>query len=150
MPGNYPKEIMPIERNALVTYKTITVANPAAGAEWSITVTATKIWEVLSISCQLITDATVATRRIVISFNDGTNEIFKVGSQGTQTASLTNFHSFAENINSSATHGAAVSTTMPKIVLPAGYKIETKSLSLQAGDQYALITLYVKEIALIT
>lgn len=150
MPGNYPKEIMPIERNALVTYKTVTVANPAAGAEWSTTVTAAKIWEIIAITFKYATSAVAGNRYTRLVFTDGTNEIGRVPAALLQAENNTFIYTFGHGASAISVTGAVTMVGMPLFVLNASSVISTVTDSKGVADQFSAIAIYVKEIAIVS
>lgn len=69
-------------------------ANPAAGAQVSLTVDDDEIWRVLWMSIRLVTDATSATRQLHITLDNGGTGIVNVFSSIGQTASQARNYTF--------------------------------------------------------
>lgn len=68
---------------------TVVTADPAAGAMWSIPVTDGQQWKIKSIGTTLVTDATVANRRVHIKISTAAGPIIDMFSAVDQTASQT-------------------------------------------------------------
>lgn len=125
----------------------IQITQPAAGAEFTITVPANRLWRIHSVTFTLVTDANPASRLVrLILTHLGTSFIIFPAST-TQAASLSRFHSFL--IGASGIP-AAVSTTIistfPDQIWAAGEDVfESDTVSRQVGDQFSVIALNVEE-----
>lgn len=116
----------------------VTAAAPAAGTDFSITVPAGESWQLLSIRYSLTTSIAAANRLTSITFDNGTSVFCKVPSTQTQTASLTTAYDAMVDIGSSSSLlGTDVYFAIPRLILPAGYRIRTSTLLIDAGDQYS-------------
>lgn len=117
----------------------VTGTDPAAGAEISETVPDGEVWELVAIRIRLVSDATVSSRTVRLAIDDGTSTFALLPSVSGQGASETRDHTFAVGAasltgpNSTNAHV----NPLPPFVLPAGWKIGTDSINLQAGDDYA-------------
>lgn len=70
--------------------RSVTQANPAAGADFTVTVPAGANWVLNSVSARLVTSATVATRLPALVISDGSgNVVFNGPTAYGQTATLT-------------------------------------------------------------
>lgn len=122
------------------------VANPAAGANWSVTVPTNARWLVRGITFTLTTSATVATRTVEVNLTDGVNQLQVFPAFNTQAASL----GFRYNANSTT---ANVTTDTTQIQIPiyadlrmvAGWVLSTTTVNIQVGDQYSGIRLTLEE-----
>ena len=126
--------------------------NPAAGADWSQTVTANKRWRIQSIRFQLVTDATVATRTVRILFTDGTNTFFLLPAVDVQIASLTYNYECVVDGYQRALHVPGVGAPSAFIPIPnnlwltGGYVMRTSTINLQAGDDFGAPRFLVEEL----
>ena len=134
--------------------KTITGANPAAGAEASDAVPAGKEWKLLSYAIPLVTDATAATRIVDYVVDDGAStnrRAVLLGNQAGQTASLTRTHQIQgadiPETSFSDTETVLVSDhTLANLGrLPAGARIRTVTTALQAADDFGAPSIQVEE-----
>ena len=127
--------------------RSITGSTPAAGAEISETVPTGARWQVLTFRYQNVTSATVANRQSVLLFDDGANNLGYFGGEALQAASSTYLYSYAAGfapIVGAPTNG--LGRGLPSSVfLPAGARIRTQTVSIQAGDQYSLVQYLVRE-----
>jgi hypothetical protein len=123
----------------------VTGSNPAAGAECSDTVPAGEFWVIKSILLQLVTDATVITRRVHVTLDDGTTAFTRKPSNASQAASLTQNYAIGGNNPASAVIATYCSDPLPEFGLPAGSRIKTVTDNLQAGDNYAAPVYYVEK-----
>jgi uncharacterized Ntn-hydrolase superfamily protein len=131
--------------------KVVTVANPAAGADFTATVPAGEFWIVLAVAALLTSDATVQNRTVKLIIDNGTDTLFQGGNSGTgQQASVAGQYSFAPNLIMELAQviGGLVrffpipGGTVP-IVLSPGYRVRSATGSLAAGDQWSNIRLVV-------
>ena len=112
-------------------------ANPAAGAEMVDTVPIGERWLLLSLMIELITAATAANRRVRFRFTDGTNEFYRGVAGSAQTASRTIRYSGSPGGAEHAVRIDEMVLSLPnRMLLGPGFTIETRTDSLQAGDNY--------------
>lgn len=121
-------------------------ANPAAGAEFVVTVPAGARWEVLSINAQLVTSAAVANRQPVFQITDGaTHVMHNTQFSGNQAASLTFQYSAAEG-DSVAVNAPFNQGALPhNCFLLQGWTLQSLTTNIQAADQWSAIWLMVQE-----
>lgn len=146
MSKEYSPQELPAEMQNRATYKVVTVANPAAGADFSATVPAGKMWDSIAVHFHLATAVAVATRVAKITISDGTTMFAETRAGATQVASLTYEYTFVPNMQALAEQGLVVGGAMPKVVLNAGSIISSSIYNIQAADQISNIALYVREI----
>ena len=119
------------------------IANPAAGAEWTFTVPAGQVMEILSLHWVLATSAAVANRVSGFEILDGAGNVVGIWRGGAvQAASLTENYSigpFDGQSDPNGNFGAIIVPAPQGLHLPAGFTIRSLSQNLQAGDQYSQI-----------
>jgi hypothetical protein len=129
--------------------KVVTGTDPAAGQEWLVTVPNGKVWRVLAVLVELLTDATVANRAPRLQIDDGNtaNRFAVIPSSGLQTASLLNRYEWFSGVGSGWTGSDSASrfAPLPDILLPPGYRLLSTTTNLQAGDNWSAPVLYVAE-----
>lgn len=125
--------------NAGAGISSVAGTNPAAGLEISETVPTNAKWKLLSFRFSLVASATVATRSVRLTLDDGTNVFGSSDASLTQTASQTFAYTFGPSLtpaNNATSFGQTVGTPQD-VILPAGYRIKTVTLAIQAGDDYS-------------
>ena len=126
--------------------KVISVANPAAGAEISVTVPTGQYWRIVAIHFKLVAAVAAANRLVRLVFDDGATALFKVPNDVVHVASQTTEYSFGVASTFEAAQGATVSARIypiPEIILPGGCRILTATAAIQAADQYSDIRILV-------
>mgnify|MGYP001577525217 CR=1 FL=1 len=122
-------------------------ADPAAGAEIPHTVPANRRWEIQSIFFSLLTSAAAANRVVQLSIDDGANELYRVAPDATiQTANLSCFYNAGPGLSKAG--GSANTVTIPlptPCVLEAGWRIRTITANFQAGDDFSVARIVVRE-----
>jgi hypothetical protein len=120
--------------------------NPAAGAEISETVPTGARWRFISLRATLGTDATVANRAPVLTFDDGATAYAGAAGNFNQAASLSFVYHFgAVGVNHVQTSVAAMVSTPGNLVLPAGHRIRTITGGIQVTDDWSAPQLLVEE-----
>lgn len=116
-------------------------ANPAAGANFTITVPALNNWTLEGLAFTLTTDANVATRRVIFTMDFGSSAsvFYRKACAVTQIASLAYDYNFYDGLAADALNVTTVEGPLPKITIPGGARIITVITSLQATDQISLI-----------
>jgi hypothetical protein len=119
---------------------------PSAGAEISFTLYAGARWNLNGAVISLTTSSTSATRTVQLLITDGTNTLWTIPSQTTQAQSLTYTYYFAPYGFTPTVVGTNVFVAIPfNIPLMQGWKINTSTSNIQAGDQYAAPRFYTTE-----
>lgn len=123
------------------------VANPAAGADWSITVPAGSIWRVLVIRAVLTASATVATRVPILQVKDAAgNTIFDVPPAATLAAGGGANMNWSAGANSIVSNNSRFMQGLPMgMILPEGAVISSSTVAIQTGDQWSAINLLVEQ-----
>lgn len=124
----------------------IATGNPAAGADFSITVPTGRRWNVLCLRAVLNASAAVANRNVALLLDDGANTFFVLQSIAAVTANQN------ERIVASAdlpyVNDNVNTQTIPfpsPTILVSGYHIKSLTANLQAADQWTNIQLVVQE-----
>lgn len=125
---------------------TFTIANPAAGADFSVTVPAGEQWILRSMAAVLATSAAAATRTPVLLIMDGSGNVSMAAGQGDAMAASTtwtwSFYPGATDLGVSTSPAHA--PIPPDLRLPPGYVIKSSTAGLQAGDQWSAIALMIE------
>src|SRR5580765_5947487 len=103
------------------------VANPAAGADWSVTVPAGHLWELLGITATLTTSAAVANRAAAIVLGDGVNPYLTIPAAVVQAATLAGVYSWSGDAGAVAL-GVRQYGPLPDLSVPAGWTIGSSTL----------------------
>jgi len=140
--------------------RTVTGTDQAANTEVSEAVPADAVWDLLSFSVVLVTDANAANRSIDLVIDDGTTENKResvIATGTSQVASVTRTHLWAPfGINRASDNvtvdgidlGTHWEMRSPGL-LPEGYRVRTNTRSIQATDNYAAPIFQVREWLLI-
>lgn len=119
------------------------ISNPAAGAEWSNSFSGQGIRMLACVCARLVTSATVATRQVGIEVVNGGNGLqwFAIA-DNTQQASKTADYCFAQFIKDTSDTGTnpRLTSPLPQAAILSGSTLRSRTLNLQAGDQWSNIT----------
>lgn len=127
---------------------TIVGADPAANAEMSVTVPAGKIWEVISVSVQLV-QAGAGSSQPILTIDDGTNVFWEMfGSSAAQAITTTCRYTWAPDCPLTGQIGATTNVhsvaPLPEgLTIPAGYRIRTNTIGLSGSTDYGPPSLFV-------
>lgn len=123
--------------------KTVTVANPAAGADWVWTVPSSTAWQIQSIRAQLVTSAAVANRTPVLRVTDTAgNIVLDAPATAAQAASATVVYEWVAGVPDQALTGGDLQLELPTgLTLEANWTVQTVTAGIQAGDQWSLIVI---------
>lgn len=122
------------------------VANPAAGTDFTLTVPANTRWRIKSFDATLTTSAAVANRNVQIAIDDGANSVWAHDVAATIAASTSN-----TIVGTGTNAPTGVVTTIqsvvipPDLIIPAGFRIRSATINLQAADQWSSIFFLVEE-----
>jgi hypothetical protein len=119
-------------------YKTVTVPNPAAGADWSLTVPASEVWSLVTITATLTTSAAVANRAPSLVVSDGNVRYARMPAIQTQAASLVGITTWGPYGQSGLT-GLIARGILPVAALGPGETIGTLTDLIDVGDQWSAI-----------
>ncbi len=121
-----------------------TGADPAAGADWTFTVPAGAVWEIVAAYAVLVTDATVVSRAARLVVNDGVADFLSIAPADVQTESLTYRYAWlGVGAAYRAANGQVVA--LPRLVLEPGWTFGTSTEGIVAGDNWGVPRLYVLE-----
>jgi hypothetical protein len=126
--------------------RSIAIANPAAGADWTETVPAGVAWILRAATATLTTAVAVATRQVDLQVTDATPNLLLSSPGGTsEAASLADAYSWF-NGGGSASVALSVTGGLPaEFRCPAGWIIKATTANIQAGDQWSKVVLTVEE-----
>jgi len=138
-----PWGIVPTER----LFRVVTGDDPAAGAEVSVAVPGGALWEVYSIRVQFTTDATVLSRNVRLTYDDGMTEFYRTALPADIPAGQNFPLSFADYGAWANFGNISLGVFIPLASMPLlpGYRIRTNTANLQAGDNYGAPVLFVAE-----
>ena len=122
------------------------ITQPSAGAEMTFTVPSNRIIHIRSIGFRLVTDANVADRTVTIeTVHDGAASLF-LPAQNLQEASKTKDYTFMSLVptGEDANLNLIWGRMPPDLWLVGNDTLETKTTTLQAGDQFSLAALNVE------
>lgn len=123
--------------------RTITVADPAPGAEFVVTVPAATTYLVHSINYKIVFSAAVANRAIRMTFTDGTNKYAEYEADSPFTASQQAFATFANGVQKiDPTIGTNIFSPeiyIPVMALGPGYTITSRTINMDVADQISLV-----------
>ena len=126
--------------------RSITGTNPAAAAEISETVPTDARWKFYSLQALIVTDANVANRLVRAVFDDGTTQ-FHSGASASPIAASQSVDVVVSNFGDpeSIVTVVILVPVRAELFLPAGFRIQTETISLQAGDDWGAPQLLVEE-----
>ena len=119
-------------------------AMPATGADWSVSVPAGRLWEIVSITASLATSGVANNREVDLTFTDGSTFFLVLPPAGLQAASLSRDYTWFPGASDLAL-GLSISQPMPEMHLSAGYVIAPVTVNLDAGDIWEAPTLWIVE-----
>jgi len=130
-------------------------ANPAAGADFSVTVPTTPdagfLWVLDFVRLVFVTSATVSNRAMVLQTRNATNtlDLFMVNTLAAtvQAASTTNTWKFYRNLplREYPAENNSIKVWMPEIVMLPGERLKTTITNLQVGDQISNVFVCYRE-----
>jgi hypothetical protein len=124
-------------------------ADPAAGSELAaLTVPTGKLWEPLLYTASLVQGITQTPWPSLV-IDDGTNVVAQMLSgTAAQSVSVTTRHTWGIGLLAAGGAGGAASVGgLPRLILPAGYRIRTLTGGIGANTDYGVARLMVKEYA---
>jgi len=129
--------------------KQLLIPNPAAGANWTVTVPPGKAWLVRSIFGVFAASATVIGRRafVVATYpTDPAITVFRVDPGFGQLANQTVFYTYARGIADRQNSGDLfIQTPFPDVPLIPGSVLQSLVLNIQVGDDWTSITAAIEE-----
>ena len=126
--------------------RVITGTAPAAGSDWSETVPTGALWRVNSAVSTLVCDATVINRTMHLIFDDGANVVYRALVNSNLVAGQTGQMVFGIAGAAGVTTSISPHGFIPQDMrLPAGFRIRSSTVGLQAGDDFSAPVLMVEE-----
>jgi len=124
----------------------VNVANPAAGADWTLTMAAGQRMLVKSLSAVFVASAAVGNRDLSIIVDDGANTVWQDGAALAVTAGQT----AGFNVTTASTPTPILASIITVVIPPAiflvpGWRIRAFTTGILAGDQWSQIWLGVEE-----
>lgn len=129
-------------------FKATVGADPVAGANLIVTVPENARWRVVSLSVELVTDATAANRRFILGARRGGDGLFRTAADVVQTASQTLRYHVGHWGESGGDRNGEVLVNWPDhVFLSANLVDDLLSVvsGLQGGDNLGAPTVYVEE-----
>jgi len=137
-------------------FEVVTLANPAAGADWTFVVPSDRIWVPQLLKARLTTAVAAANRAPLLEVRDAAATLVTIlepksaDSVGAvQPASRIFDWSWARLLGGAAVlnTGDGVSTqALPDLVLPPGFQLGMRTIVLQAADQWSAIIMLVQSL----
>lgn len=122
--------------------------NPAAGADFRITVPSPQFWLPVALFATLTTSSEVANRLPTLRVTDGTTTVFEapVGAGLDESGTLT--YSWIRDLATGATNAdtTVTSNQLPCPALPTGWTIGTSTGDIDDTDQWSAIAITVVQI----
>ncbi len=126
----------------------VSAANPSAASEFTATVPATEIWELLSVTVALVQGITQTPHPSLV-IDDGTTTVAILpGSTGAQAASTTCQYTWAKGVLTSAQIGVttgvrSVGALPEALVLLPGWRVASSTTGIGANSDYGVAILNV-------
>ncbi len=137
--------VSPTIQNPHGRIRSITGADPAAGAEISETVPDRRRWLLRGIYFTFTTSATVADRLVHLIIDDGTNIIAKICVVTAHAADTAKDYSFANYGSTQLNPVNCFYLPLPLFPLTEGYRIRTSTDLIEGDDDYSAPRLLVEE-----
>lgn len=116
----------------------LSVAAPAAGADWTLTVPAGHVYQLLSVFATLVTSAVAATRIARLLLGDGDSTFLDVPPFASQITTLTRRYAWIPAGQAYAT-GLGILSPLPDVELQAGWTLGTTTDAIDITDQWSAI-----------
>jgi hypothetical protein len=120
---------------------TNTSGNPAAGVETTLSVSTAARFRFNALRATLVTDATVAARRVHLVVDDGATIFYDLAAADTQAASLTRNYNFVPEGFQRTAQDSEIYVPIPAdLRLLQGWRVRTLTTLLAAGDDWSALT----------
>jgi hypothetical protein len=124
----------------------VQVANPGAGADWSMAVPFNIRRRILSVNAQLATSATVANRIVEMRHLSGLNILANGTPNQVVVAGATVQVTGTSSLLTAVANVADVLVSIPStLILQPGQSFNSNTINIQAGDQWSNIFLWVED-----
>lgn len=117
------------------------ITNPAAGADWTITVFSGGVWKLLQAQGTLTTSAVVAVRFPTLVITPPTMLPIAQFASATLPASSSDAFIWAVGKQNSTVANVVITTMLPDMLLVPNTVIKVQTANIQAADQWSSITL---------
>lgn len=136
--------ISPVESNGWL--HSVQQANPAAGADWTMTVPASRRRRVNSFSAIFAAAVAVANRNVQVIVDDGANTVW----EDDLNASITSGQTVTVACTGTNVPTGVVATILhavipPGLIMPAGWRLRTTTANINGADQWSAIWLNVED-----
>lgn len=135
---NWPNQapLTPLQQHGLLF--TNNSANPAANAEFTMTVPNGQYWKLKAVTATLVTDSNAANRAVVLDINTAEGTFVRIASPGIQTASLSIRHHWFVGANSEDNSTALIKNgpLMHDMILSPASTIASVTTNRQVGDNW--------------
>lgn len=126
---------------AVSYYKVVTVANPVAGGEFTLTAPGGEYWRVVSLRFVFVSSAAVANRTPRLNVGDGTDIYASHRAEAVQAAGVTTAFSAFEGGPGGLSIGGLAYISWPDrgVLLQPGHRITSSTDLIDVADQYSAI-----------
>jgi hypothetical protein len=146
VPISYPQSPNQRETDGPGQPRSILIATPAAGADFTQTVPSSTRWRIVSLSATLTTAVAVANRNVDLVIDDGANVFAEISSGFSQVASLVNDYTWMDGGVAQAAFDNIVALPLPsQMFLPPTFRIRSETTGIQPADQWSAITMLVQQ-----
>ena len=122
------------------------VVDPVAGAEWTLVVPTGVRWRVIGARFVFTTTATAIDRHVRLLVQEGANILMIPGADRVHPASKGfNYNVAANGFPAAATAGIVTIPLPGGLMLQRGMTLRTATVSIQSGDTFTSIWIYVEE-----
>lgn len=130
------------------TFQVIRVPNPAAGAQFSVTVPGDQAWRVLSVAALLTTSAVAGNRSCALLADDQQSVYLAADADVAITANLAVTVSWALGLitSTSVATGGVASAGLSDLVLPPGHRLRSAVTAFDVADQWSSIAIAVESL----
>jgi len=145
--ANFPAGITRGSTEGIGCLRTVVGTDPAAGHEICETVPTNTRWRLVAMQLRLVTDATIADRRIRVVLDDGSTEFTVISAGATQSANWARRYNFAPGfpLDTAFIHDQLHCPLPHDLYLYEGYRIRTVTAGRQPGDDYSAPVMLVEE-----
>lgn len=127
--------------------RTINVTQPAAGADFTVTVPAGSTWVVQAVRGQLVSSAVAGNRLPALRIGDGFTELQRIAAVNNQATGLTWVYTWLPGYGYAPATGTIQNLSLGSLapVLYAGSTIAAVTAAIDVGDQWSGVALQVLE-----
>lgn len=145
-PISWPEHVPQRQTDGPGLTRSLQIANPAAGAEFTFTNATMTRLRVTSISATLTTAVAAANRMANVVIDDGANIVAQLPAFSLQAASLAFVYTGSSGVAGYLAPGTTVVIGFPSdLMLAASWRIRSLTTAIQAADQWSNIWMSVQE-----